>query len=282
MDRFLRKAESKLGRFAITGLMKYIVLIELVGAVIGVVNAQIYYDFLMLDFQAIFHGQVWRLVTFIFSPELSSFNPIDILFFAIMVYLYYLIGNDLERLWGAFRFNLYYLSGILLSVIAGLILYIVTGISLWMVGFEYINMSLFLAFACTHPNEEIYLYFLLPVKAKWFGVFDAVLILIDVIRYLSMGNMVGYALALAIIISIANFLIFFFGWRGRPTIKEAKRRSDFRKEASPKVVPAFRHRCAICGRTERDNPELEFRFCSKCNGNFEYCSDHIYTHQHVK
>ena len=43
-----------------------------------------------------------------------------------------------------------------------------------------------------------------------------------------------------------------------------------------------KHRCAVCGRTELDDSSLEFRFCSKCNGNYEYCQDHLFTHQHVK
>ena len=46
-------------------------------------------------------------------------------------------------------------------------------------------------------------------------------------------------------------------------------------------VRTARHKCAVCGRTELDAPDLEFRYCSKCAGDHEYCSEHLYTHTHV-
>ncbi len=282
MYKLIDKLERKFGRYAVSGLMKYIVIIEIIGAFIGIVNPVIYYKYFALDFSAVFSGQIWRLVTFVFCPELTSLNVFEILMFAIMVYLYYAIGNSLEHMWGSFRFNVYYLSGLFLNIIAGLIMYIFTSYSLWLVGFEYINMSLLLAFACMYPNQEFYLYFLLPVKAKWIGILDAVLLSVQIIQYIAIGTLLAYAMAFAIVISMANFLLFFFGFFKKGAYKNMKRKAKFRKEVTPKVMPIFRHRCAICGRTERDNPDLEFRFCTKCNGNYEYCSDHIFTHEHVR
>lgn len=281
-QNWLDKAERKFGRYCIHGLMKYIVAIELVGAVIGVFNPALYIYWFSLDFSAIARGQVWRLITFIFFPELTSLDPVSILLFAIQVYLYYMIGNSLENMWGSFRFTLYYISGLVLSVLAGFILYIFAHVSLWPVGFEYVNQALFLAFATIFPDIEFLLFFILPVKAKWLGILYAVMMGFDVITYLRSGS-AGLTFAVAIVISMLNFLIFFLSSRDykKHSYREHKRKAEFRKNTSEKVVALYRHRCAICGRTDRDYPDLEFRYCSKCDGNYEYCSDHIFTHEHV-
>lgn len=281
-QNWLDKAERKFGRYCIHGLMKYIVAIELVGAFIGVFNPALYIYWFSLDFSAIARGQVWRLITFIFFPELTSLDPVSILLFAIQVYLYYMIGNSLENMWGSFRFTLYYISGLVLSVLAGFILYIFAHVSLWPVGFEYVNQALFLAFATIFPDIEFLLFFILPVKAKWLGILYAVMMGFDVITYLRSGS-AGLTFAVAIVISMLNFLIFFLSSRDykKHSYREHKRKAEFRKNTSEKVVALYRHRCAICGRTDRDYPDLEFRYCSKCDGNYEYCSDHIFTHEHV-
>ena len=283
LQNCLNKLERKFGKYAIHGFMKYVVAIELIGALIGIMNANIYYTYFSLDFAMILKGQIWRLFTFVFFPEITSLAGMNILFFAIRIYLYYMIGNTLENVWGAFRFNLYYLSGLILSVIAGLIVYLTLGIGFWPVGFEYINNALFLAFATIFPNMEFLLFFILPIKAKWLGILYAVLIGLEVLSYIGSGSVIGYVFAFAIIISMLNFLLFFFGSRDfkNNSYKARKRRKEFQQKMGPKVVPLYRHRCAICGRTEKDGDDLEFRFCSKCEGNYEYCQDHIFTHEHV-
>ena len=282
-ENFIDRLERKYRRFGIPDLMRYVVAIELIGAIIGVLNPAIYYNFLSLNFNAILHGQVWRLVTFIFYPEIQGFSVVDILIFGIMVYLYYSIGMTLERMWGTFRFTLYYISGVVFSIIGALVLYIFTGLPVWPAGFEYINMSLFLAFATLFPNEVFLLYGIIPVKVKWLGIIDIVLLLVSVVMQIMSFTVLGFAGALAIIISMLNFIIFFVTSKNtkRFSRSERKRKTEFRRNVN-NTTPMYRHRCAICGRTERDNPELEFRYCSKCEGNYEYCSDHIYTHEHVK
>ena len=127
-ENFIDRLERKYRRFGIPDLMRYVVAIELIGAIIGVLSPAIYYNFLSLNFNAILHGQVWRLVTFIFYPEIQGFSVVDILIFGIMVYLYYSIGMTLERMWGTFRFTLYYISGVVFSIIGALVLYIFTGL----------------------------------------------------------------------------------------------------------------------------------------------------------
>ncbi len=282
-QKWIDRLERKFGKYSIHGLMKYIVAIELVGALIGIINPEIYYNYFMLDYSMIAKGQIWRLFTFIFFPELSSIDVISVLFFALKLYVYYMIGNSLENVWGAFRFNLYYISGVVLSVVAGFIVSITTGISYWPVGFEYIDQALFLAFATIFPNMQFLIFYILPVKAKWLGIVYAALMGFEILGLVSSRSTIGYAYATAIVISMLNFLIYFLSTRNmkRYSYKERKRKAEFRRNVGPKVVPIYRHRCAVCGRTEKDNENLEFRFCSKCDGNYEYCADHIYTHEHV-
>lgn len=283
-QNWLYKLERKFGKYRINGLMRYIVGIQIIGAVIGLINPEIYITFLSLDFSAVFRGQIWRLFTFLFYPGMSV-DVGGMLTFAITVYLYYMIGNTLENVWGSFRFTLYYVSGVVLSVIAGFILYVTAGIT-WFTGFEYINMSLFLAFATIFPNMEFLLFFILPVKAKWLGIVDAVLVgymfISNISSYFRTGIFIYMAIAVSIFVSLFNFIIFFLGsHKNNFSYKQHRRKAKFAKEAGPKVTPLYRHRCAICGKTERDDENLEFRYCSKCEGSYEYCSDHIYTHEHV-
>lgn len=281
---WLDKLERKIGWLRIPGLIRYVIAIQLVGTLIGLTYPEVYVRYFMLDFSAVARGEVWRLFTFIFCPVIDSINVFDIIFLAIELYLYYMIGNSLENIWGSFKFTLYYMSGYLLMVIAGLILYIGTGEPYWFSGLEYINESLFLAFAVLFPDMEFLLYFIIPIKAKWFALFYAAIMVVTIYGYISEGSFYGYINAIAIIVSMLNFLIFFLSTRNyaRFSPHQVKRRRQFKKEAGPKVVPIYRHRCAICGRTEKDSEDLEFRFCSKCEGNYEYCSDHIYTHEHVR
>ena len=207
--KFLNKLERKFGRNAIQGLMRYIVIINVMGAVLGLVAPGLYFNYLSLDFGQILHGQFWRLITFILYPGLSAssgiFNPMDILFFAVEMYLYYMIGNSLENAWGAFRFNLYYLSGLLLNIVASIIIYVAVGSS-FPIGLSAINQAMFLAFAVLYPDVQLLLFFILPIKVKWLGILYGVIIGYQVISYLAMGQI---AFALATVAGITNFLIFF-------------------------------------------------------------------------
>ena len=159
-------------------------------------------------------------------------------------------------------------------------------------------MSIFLAFALSYPDMQILLYFIIPVKMKWMAVVYGVLIFFEFIS-------VGWAGKVAIIASLLNFIIFFITTRNWRTIspKEQMRKARYRQatgqgggfagfgggrhstsdsQQSRRNEPVGRHKCAICGRTDVSNPELTFRFCSKCNGNYEYCNDHLFTHTHVQ
>ena len=140
-------------------------------------------------------------------------------------------------------------------------------------------MSIFLAFAVCYPDMQILLYFIIPIKMKWLAYVYAALMLYDFIQSLWPGRIV-------MAMSLLNFIIFFLSTRDlrRYTPKEVHRRQAYQKAVRQpgNAAGITKHKCAICGRTEQDDPSLEFRFCSKCDGNYEYCQDHLFTHQHIK
>lgn len=277
MMHFLNKMERKFGKFAIRGLMKYIIICYVIGYLIEFMMPQVY-SFLTLEPYLIFHyGQVWRLVSWVLIPPPTG----NIFFAVIMIFLYYQLGNALEQTWGTFRFNLYIFGGVIFTILGALLLYVITGVnSPVSIGGSfstyYINMTIFLAFAVCYPDMQVMLYFIIPIKMKWMAIVYGALILYEIVTS-------GWSGRVAIIASILNFLIFFLSTRNyrRVSPKEIHRKKSYRRQVrQPKGVT--KHKCAICGRTELDDPNLEFRFCSKCNGNYEYCQDHLFTHEHVK
>lgn len=282
--KFFEKFERKFSRYAIHNLMYYIMILYAIGIVIQMIMPGLYWNLMSLNAAAVLHGQIWRIVTFIVYPPMGSMAPLgssmglmmsDLLFNGIALSLYYSLGTNLERTWGAFRFNVYFFMGMAGHVLAALIGYLVFGRLIFLTT-TYLNLSLFFAFAATYPDLQFLLFMVIPVKAKVLAIFDGI--------FFAYGFIVGGAAdRCAIILSLANFLIFFLMTRNvsRYAPKEIKRRREFRSQV--KMVPpgGTRHRCAVCGRTEKDGENLEFRFCSKCAGSYEYCQDHLYTHQHV-
>ncbi len=279
---WLNKLEKKIGRFAIPNLTVYLLAGYVIGfAVMYLMPGLI--GWLTLEPAYIVRGQVWRIISWVLIPPTTQ--PISLLF---LVLLYYSLGTALERTWGTFRYNVYIFSGIIFTVIAVLALYGVlylvydTEVMLSMISLvstNYITMSIFLAFAAIYPDMEVYLYFILPIKMKWMAIVYAAMAL----YYFVTGGLVS---RVAIGASLLNFVIFFFSNRNMRKFspKERARKAKFKKQSAPHMHYAggAKHRCAVCGRTELDDPCLEFRFCSKCNGNYEYCQDHLFTHEHVK
>lgn len=282
---FLNKMERKIGKYAIPNLMIYLIAAYCIGFVIYTVNPN-FMLMLTLSPYHILHGQVWRLITWILMP-----TDTRVFSLLIMALLYYLLGSALERSWGTFRFNVYIFGGMLFTVIGAFILYGIyaaagTGsletislISSLTFTTNYINLTIFLAFAVMYPEMQILLFFIIPVKMKWMAVVYAVLIAINLI-------LTSWGGRIAIIMSILNFLIFFLSTRNyrRVSPKEIHRKQVFKAQMREprRGSMVTKHKCAVCGRTELDDPNLEFRFCSKCDGNYEYCQDHLFTHQHIK
>lgn len=279
---WLDKLERKLGRFAIPNLTVYL----LVGYVIGFGIVNLMRDmvgYLTLEPALILRGQVWRLISWVLIPPTD--NLISLVF---LVLLYYSLGTALERTWGSFRYNVYIFSGLLFTVLAVFGLYAfyyfrygveVPLSAVGLIGTNYITMSIFLAFAVIYPDMEVMLYFILPIKMKWMALVYVVLAGYDFING-------GIGIRVAISASLLNFVIFFLSTRNYKRFgpREQARKAKFKKQSRPHMTytNGAHHRCAVCGRTELDDPCLEFRFCSKCNGNYEYCQDHLFTHEHVK
>ena len=140
----------------------------------------------------------------------------------------------------------------------------------------YLNMSIFLAFAATFPEVRVLLMFVIPVKVKWMGILYGLLLTYDFfVSDLAVKIVIGS--------SLLNFVIFFITSRNRIHMspRQMKRRVEFKHDVR-RNSQVTRHKCAVCGQTQEDDPTLEFRYCSKCNGNYEYCQHHLFTHTHVK
>ena len=289
--RFIDKLERKYGRYGIENLTMYIIISYVLGYALMYINPGAL-SMLSLNVTKILQGQVWRLITWIVYPPSTS-SP---LWFVIAIlFFYYPISASLEHTWGKFKFTLYILSGMIFTVIAAFILHFVMGGVLDGLGgiifsTDYISLSIFLAYSLTYPDMTVLLMFVIPVKMKWMSIVYAALVIYDVARYFMNG---AWFMALPIIASLLNFVIFFLGTRdfNRYNPKEIHRKNEFKRAVNggSKTVPfpgnsnaVTKHKCAVCGRTEKDDPNLEFRFCSKCNGNYEYCQDHLYTHIHKK
>ena len=277
MKNWLDKMERRFGRYAIRNLTMYLLAGYAIGYLLSFTMPQLL-TYFTLEPALILKGQVWRLLSWVIIPPNDN-----IIFVIFMMLLYYSLGNTLESYWGAFRYNVYIFSGILFTVIGA---FIVNGLIGGITGFGslystyYINMSIFLACASIMPDYQLLLYGIIPIKMKWLAVLDVVLLAVDAVQG-------GLIIRIVIIASLLNFIIFFFcnrNLRGHSP-KQAARRKKFQKQISRppnQYAGGAKHRCAVCGRTELDDPTLEFRYCSKCNGNYEYCQDHLFTHEHVK
>ena len=286
--------EKKFGKYAIKNISLVLILFYACGYLINWINPVMFNYLTLNPYAILFKGQIWRLITWlIIPPENFSF------FTLIMLDFYYSIGTTLERTWGTYRYNLYLFLGIIFTAVGAFAMmgfvYLFQRDILFAMGAEnyfavlstmfstyYVNMSIFLAFAATFPDMQVLLFFFIPIKVKILGIIYGVLLVYEFIagvgnKYLNAAN------RFVIGASLLNFIVFFFTSRNmiHMSPKQVKRRQEFKREVkqSAKIT---RHKCAICGRTEETNPELEFRFCSKCDGNYEYCQDHLFTHAHVK
>ena len=213
MKNWLYRLEYKYGRKAIPNLMMTIVIGMALVYVADLLNPTINLtSYLYLSREAILHGQVWRLFTFIFLPPVSS--PIFIL---LSLYFYYWIGGSLESTWGSFRFNIYYLCGVIGAIIACFI----TGSA----DNYFLNMSLFFAFAVLYPDMQVMLFFVIPIKIKWLALVDAVMFAFFFITG-------GWPARAAIVMSLVNFFLFFgpdFIRRIRNDSKYWRTRAQFRR-----------------------------------------------------
>lgn len=272
LEKLVNRMERKYGHLAINNLSRYIVFAYGIGFVLQMLNPD-FSHLLELNPYLILQGQVWRCITFLVTPPDS--NPFFILF---VLLFYYSICQSLEHLWGAFRFNLYYFEGVIGTVVGSFILYWLTKDPNIFMNTYYLNLSLFLAFAASFPNMTVLFMFILPVKMKWLGFIDLI--------YLASEFYSGdLATKIAIVAAMLNFVLYLFITNSFSRLpREIHRKHQYRAKVRqfPERANMPRHRCHICGKTELDDPNLEFRYCSKCDGDYEYCQEHLFTHTHIK
>ena len=286
--RLMNRLDKKFGRYGIQNLTMYMVICYVLGYFLMYLKPELL-TVMSLEPALILKGQIWRLFTWVIYPPSSG----NFLLFAVSIlFFYYPIGTSLERIWGSFRYTLYIFSGLLFTVLGAFLLYFITGayLSIGRVSIfttYYISMSVFLAYAMSYPEQQLLLWFVIPIKMRWMAYVYTAIILYEGYSYIRYGM---WFMTIPIAASLLNFVIFFLGTRNvrRYSPKEIHRKQEFKKAVAKSRVNsqtgevASKHKCAICGRTEKDHPDLEFRFCSKCNGNYEYCQDHLFTHEHVK
>lgn len=285
----MSKFEKKFGKYAIPNLTTILIACCAFGYVLQMAMPSLY-QYLTLDAYQILHGQVWRLLTWVLIPPPWG----NLLVTVLMLFFYWSIGTTLERVWGTYRYNVYIFSGLLFTVLGSFVTLLISylkyqelGILLNSLGSTlfsttYVMMSIFMAFAVTFPEQRVLLMYVIPIKIKWLGIADALIMIWDFVKGAAEFSLY---LRASILFSMLNFIVFLVMNRRRfaKSPKQMKRQYEFKKEVyQGKKETITKHKCAICGRTDESNPELEFRFCSKCNGNYEYCQDHLFSHKHVE
>ena len=283
IDRFAYKHPN----FGIPNLMKYIVIGNALVYLLSVFSSPAAVSFLAFDWAAICRGEVWRLVTFILMPGYYSLS--DGIWLVLFLYFYHFIGSILEREWGIAKFTLYYLSGVIFTALGGVLGSLLSSYSLTIVGAQYVNLSMFFAFAALYPNTQVLFMFIIPVKMKWLAILDGAFFAIGIVQSLLWGHVAGWVTPL---IALANFLVFFWNdltgavnrQRGYVRHKNSHQTIQFKKAAEAQQRKAreqgFRHQCSVCGRTDASHPDLQFRYCSRCAGYHCFCEEHIFNHVH--
>lgn len=310
-ERFCLRNRDK----GIPNLMLYVAIGSGLVFLMSMMNGgEVLYDILCFDKTRILQGQVWRLFSYVFTYSLGD-NPI---FVVISLYCFYSLGRAIEHLWGTFRFNLFYLGGILLMDIFAMICcptlpaevstanmeayYEAVYLQMFYAGrmVYYLNLTMLIAFATLYPNAQFMILFIIPVKAWVMGLLYLVLNAIEFYNLCYPQFLFPHCLFP--LVGFANYLLFFgkdianllpLSWRARISrgqkmqYRQEKRppiqfrTGDFKKDtAAPKGN--YTHRCTVCGRTDQTDPDLEFRYCSRCNGYYCYCEDHISNHSHIE
>ena len=304
-ELFCYKNQSK----GIHNLMLYIVLGSGVVYFFELVNGgNIIFELLAFDKSLILRGQVWRLVTWLFTDVLSSNPFLNVLF----LYFFYNIGRAVEATIGTFKFNLFYVGGVVMMDLFAMIFcpvqdvivggYLITpevfSMGIYSGMASHLHLSLVLAFATTHPDSNFLLFFIIPIRAWVMALIYLVLTGIGVYNMCYPINLMPHALFP--LIGLLNYFVFFgdqmhnllpLSWRAK--LKQRMKKSNHapktgtipfpggNTQRQAPARPSYTHKCTVCGRTDVSNPELEFRYCSKCNGYHCYCQDHISDHEHV-
>ena len=291
----LDRLEKKIGRGRGVNLMIILIAAQALGFIMNYIYPTAL-QFIVFDPYLILQGQVWRLVSFIFFP-----NGTSIFMTLITCFIYFSISRAVEMTIGRFRLNFFLISGLVMLVLFGFLFWLIfpypiKNIVVYLNPYYHYAM-LFVLFAMLFPDARFFLMFIIPVRGKWMIFITLGLYLLDIVRqFLSGSADYGWFLIFMIFAAILNVVFFMLlsGYRiGKNNARQQQRygsyggRQDGRNGASrirpesQRTTRGPRHKCAVCGRTNETNPELEFRYCTRCIGNYEYCMEHLYTHTHV-
>ena len=258
--RLLDRLERKFRPFAVPNLTLIIIMGQTLAYFLSQSNPKLLEQMVLVP-RNVLDGEVWRLGSFCFVPPITN-----LLFFFFAMMIFHMMGSALERTWGTVRYNLFLISGYIATVAVAFIYPDQMATNM------FIGTSVFLAFAWLYPDYVFYIMFVLPVKVRWL----ALLTWIGLIYALLAGDM---STRLFVLAGIANFLLFFgqeiilrTRSKGRRIQRQAQVSADARKA---------KHECTVCGVTDKSDPTIEFRYCSKCEGAPCYCENHIRDHEHV-
>ena len=297
----------------IPNLMLYVTIANAIVYIMSLSNSAVLYNLLCFNREKILQGEVWRLITCITTDAFGYGNPI----WALIGFICFLsLSRAVENVWGTFRFNLFYFSGVLMMDVFAMV---IGGLPMPLVGLpaeytslimsslysdvgRYLHLSLLIAYATLYPNSHFLLFFIIPVKAWVFGLLYLAFIFYDVFSmwYFFPHNLFP-------LMGIANYFLFFgkdfvnifpMSWRINASRLFRKKRKKSASQGHIKPIPfpnagsyeasvakvqtPYTHRCTVCGKTDVDAPELEFRYCSRCKGYHCYCEEHISSHTHVE
>ena len=308
-ERFCYKNRNK----GIPDLMLYICLGNAIVCFTSLLNGGSFlYNLLCFDKTAILQGQVWRLVTWLLTEQLGSNPLLSVLF----LYFFYRLGSAVEATIGTFKFNLFYLGGVILMdlfamifcptepvIIGDIIITPEVFTAFYSSMAYYLHLSMVLAYSTTYPDAQFLIFFVIPVKAWVMALVDLVLIGISVFNMCY--PVMIFPHCLFPLIGLLNYFIFFgsevsnllpLTWRAK--LRRSRSKKSNPQAARPKVVPftasgkqnpihertaaPYTHRCTVCGKTDVTHPDLEFRYCSRCQGYHCYCQEHISNHTHIQ
>lgn len=265
INTLLDKLEAKHPNWALDGLMRYISLLMILVYILNT-TGYLPYSLLWLEGPAIMQGQIWRLFTFLIIPMSQN---LFFLFFELMILV--MCADGIEAAIGSFKLTMYYLMGAFFLIIASLIEPQAQFNS------YYLYLTLFFGYATLYPDQTLYFMFIIPIKIKYLAWLSGLVELICFINAPIHGKIV-------IGLTVANYILFF----GIPALngiryerKQRIRRENFEKAATPEAK-TYRHKCAICGKTDVTNPELIFRYCtcSKCGPDgVAFCQEHLKEHK---
>jgi len=259
----LNRLERIFGRFAISNITLYIIIGQ-VFVLFMVLLGRADLDWFFLQADDVRKGEWWRLFTFMLMPPPPGL--FGYLLVAFVWYMFYLFGSALEGFWGTFRYNLFLFLGYIFTVGAAFLAPHSAATNGFLAG------SVFLAFARLNPDFTIMLFFILPVRIKW-------LALIMWISY-GFGLIFGGMMTRVMILAATGNYLLFFARDILLSMRHGQRTMAKRAKAMTEKEQA-RHVCHVCGKTDLTNPELDFRYCSKCAGDQCYCPEHIHNHVHV-